>query len=128
MLPLARLDRHPVDIRKIAFKLRVVPALAGDGVVVVIVPIAVLRSSEPVLPHAVRAFANPCLTDHTAFGIVEGDAHEVDDTIETVVYIHGHGAVLKERIVDRRDGAVGVARRQRVAVPAKLLQCPVIII
>lgn len=48
---------HPVDIGKVAFKLGIVPRLAGNGVVVRILPETVLGALEPVLPHSVRAAA-----------------------------------------------------------------------
>ena len=125
-LSFGRIQFHPGDVREIALKLRILPRLTGNGVVVVILPITILRTFLTVLPDTIGSFAHPLLALHHRLRIVEADTHQVDDTIEVVVYVHIHTAIGQEPPGDLVDGTMQIVDNKRAVVDGEAVESTLI--
>ena len=97
-LAFRRGELHPSDISKVALELRIFERLAGNGVVIVVLPVTVLRTFHTVLPHTIRTFAYPLLALYLLLGIVKADTHQIDHAVEVIFDIHIQTAVAKEAV------------------------------
>ena len=90
------LELHPLHVGKVAFKLWIIPAFGWNRVIIVVLPIAVLRTLFAVLPNPVRTIAHPSLAADLAFRIVESHAHHIYYATEIVMTGYSHRTVRKE--------------------------------
>ena len=112
-LSFRRVELHPCHVGEVALELRILERLARYGVVIVVLPQAVLRTLHAVLPYAVGTFAHPLLRLHQLFGVVEADAHQIYHAVEVIVDAHMHAAVVQEPPRHLLQRAVLVVSHQR---------------
>ena len=90
------LELHPLHVGKVAFKLRIIPAFGWNRVIIVVLPVAVLRTLFAVLPNPVRAVAHPSLAADLGLRVVESHAHHIYHATEIVMTGYSHRTVRKE--------------------------------
>ena len=90
------LELHPLHVGKVAFKLWIIPAFGWNRVIIVVLPVAVLRTLFAVQPNPVRTIAHPSLAADLAFRIVESHAHHIYYATEIVMTGYSHRTVRKE--------------------------------
>ena len=90
------LELHPLHVGKVAFKLRIIPTFGWNRVIIVVLPIAVLRTLFAVLPNTVRTIAHPSLALHLGLRIVESHTHHIYYTTKFIMAGYSYQTVSEE--------------------------------
>ena len=106
------LELHPLHVGKVAFKLRIIPTFGWNRVIIVVLPIAVLRTLFAVLPNTVRTIAHPSLALHFGLRIVESHTHHIYYTTKIIMAGYSYQTVSEELPIHLIERAMLVCSHQ----------------